>query len=81
MNEFITEKMFDDIVNVSEIRKTNDFNAFLSINPFNLTLSDLTSSERIQKLIRSGVSPFLHGQTGVGKSARVKEEDDDVTTI
>jgi hypothetical protein len=73
--------MRDDICNVSEIRKNNDFNAYLSSNPFNLALSELTDNERIQKLVVSGISPFLHGQTGVGKSARVKQEDSDVTTI
>lgn len=81
MYDFLSTKMIDDIVNVSEIRKTNDFNAYLSTNPFNLTARELTDNERIQKLVISGISPFLHGQTGVGKSARVKQEDDDVTTI
>ena len=81
MYEFLTEKMYDDICNVSEIRKINDFNAYLSANPFNLSVSELTDNERIQKLIVSGVSPFLHGQTGVGKSARVRQEDENVTPI
>ena len=81
MCEFLREKMYDDICNVSEIRKTNDFNAYLSLNPFNLSVSELSDSERLQKLVRSRISPFLHGQTGVGKSDRVKEEDEDLTTI
>ena len=81
MYEFLSTKMLDDISFVSEIRKTNDFNAYLSANPFNLTARELSDNERIQKLVISGISPFLHGQTGVGKSARVKQEDSDVTTI
>ncbi len=81
MYDFLNEKMKDDITFVSEIRKTNDFNAFLSTNPLNLYNSDLTDNERIERLIKSGVAPFLHGQTGVGKSARVKQEDADVTII
>ena len=81
INEFITTKMLQDISYVSEIRKVSDYNSFLSTNPFNLSTNELTDNERIQKLVRSGISPFLHGQTGVGKSARVKQEDDDVTVI
>ena len=81
MYDFINEKMKGDITTISEIRKVNEFSAYLSTNPLNLYANDLTDNERIQKLIQSGVAPFLHGQTGVGKSARVKQEDDDVTII
>ena len=81
MYDFLTEKMLDDIVTVSEIRKTNDFNAFLSTNPLNLFNSELSDNEKIDRLITSDVAPFLHGQTGVGKSARVKQQDSDVTII
>lgn len=81
MYEFLHDKMLDDIRTVSEIRKTNDFNAFLSTNPLNLYNSELTDNEKIDRLITSDVSPFLHGQTGVGKSARVKQQDSDVTII
>ena len=75
MNYFLNETMVNDLLMVSSIRKVNDYSAYLQDNPFNLQNKEISYSDLARELIKSGISPFFHGDTGVGKSARVLQID------
>jgi len=81
MASFLTDKMVDDIMTISTIRKESSYNDYLTNNPFNLQNSELSYTDLARELLNSGISPFLHGDTGVGKSARVMEMDPDAKII
>ena len=44
-------------------------------NPYNFTLKDLTEEDKLEDFIKADLPVFLHGKSGCGKSARVKEID------
>ncbi len=50
-------------------------------NPYGFDYSDLTNDELLKMYVGSNVAIFLHGTSGVGKSARVKQLDPTATRI
>ncbi len=81
MASFLNEKMVNDIMTISTIRKDSSYNDYLTNNPFNLQNNQLSYTDLAKELLKSGISPFLHGDTGVGKSARVMQIDPDAKVI
>ena len=81
MYKYMVEYMAQDLFTISDIRKVNDYNTYLSNNIFGIDESRKTASETVNDLIKSRVSVFLHGDTGVGKSARVEQIDPEASII
>ena len=50
-------------------------------NPYNFAYEDLTVDDLLKAYVQAGQSVFLHGPSGVGKSARVKQLDPTATRI
>lgn len=50
-------------------------------NPYNFDFSNVTEEDIIRGMIESDISVFLHGMSGDGKSARVKQLDPDCEII
>lgn len=50
-------------------------------NPYNFNFSELSNDELLEYYIQSNSAVFLHGPSGVGKSARVKQIDPTATRI
>ncbi len=51
------------------------------INPYNFNFGKVTEEEIIKGALLSDIPVFLHGASGDGKSARVKQFDEDATII
>ncbi len=81
MFEYLNECMRYDLFQTFDIRRSNDITSFLSNNAFRINGSTISHEEKIQELIKSGISLFIHGDTGIGKSARVREIDPDCVII
>lgn len=50
-------------------------------NPYGFTYEDLTNDQLLTHCVDANISVFLHGPSGVGKSARVKQLDPTATRI
>ena len=50
-------------------------------NPYNLNFKELTEEDKLEEFINADLPVFLHGKSGCGKSARIKEIDPDCVTI
>lgn len=50
-------------------------------NPYNFNFSELSNDELLNYYVQTNSAVFLHGPSGVGKSARVKEIDSTATRI
>ena len=63
--------------------KKKDFNKRKNkiSNPYQFDYKELNNDELLNDLVQANVSVFLHGPSGVGKSARVKQLDPTATRI
>ena len=50
-------------------------------NPYNFDFSEVSEEEIIKGCVESNIAVMLHGKSGDGKSARVKELDPDAEII
>ena len=76
-NEFIKElKQNAEIENLYDEEEMNK-----TPNPYNLNIEDVEEEDIIEGAILSDIPVMLHGQTGDGKSARVKQIDPNTQII
>lgn len=66
----VVDIKYDDQVNRSDESQN-------SKNPYNFNFSELSEEEKLEQFINAGLPVFLHGKSGCGKSARIKEIDPD----
>ena len=50
-------------------------------NPYKFTFTELTEEDKLEEFINADLPVFLHGKSGCGKSARIKEIDPECTII
>ena len=68
----------DNIENEEKIEKVNPQKRK---NPYDFEFNNVSEEDIIKGAVKSGVAVFLHGQSGEGKSARVKQLDPDCEII
>lgn len=72
----------DNNINIKNIAKNGEKNMDKNTtNAYNFDLTELTNDDLLNLYIQSNTSVFLHGTSGVGKSARVKQIDPTATRI
>ena len=85
MYEFLNKYMIKDIFQSVDLEKkkasTIEKNANKKENPYNFELAKVSEEEIIRGSIESNVPVFLHGPSSEGKSARVKQIDEDCVII
>ena len=80
MNEFLNDMFYANMT--GHIRSNSSFNDFeAKSNLFGFNFDEASSEDIIKGCIMSDVPVFLHGQTGEGKSSRVKQFDPNVQII
>lgn len=77
MANFLQNIMLKDMVSIYEIHKNISYAKCISNNIFGISNLHINDTERMRVLLKSGISPFLHGFTGTGKSARTESVDSD----
>ena len=50
-------------------------------NPYNFSLEDTSEEDKLASYIEADLPVFIHGKSGCGKSARIKEMDPDCTIL
>ena len=85
MKKFMDNYLTGDL-NLNQIHISNPFedkskDSGRKKNPYNFTFDDVSEEDIIKASVESGVSVFLHGRSGEGKSARIKELDPDCEII
>ena len=84
LNEFDREiKGLQDYTKLN-LKYDNEGNLKLkkgTTNPYNFSFKEVNNDELLSKYVQANVSVFLHGPSGVGKSARVKQLDPTATRI
>lgn len=76
MSTFLNDKMSYDLFKIFGIKREKDITGYLSNNAFGISNLVIPEEMKIKELINAGISLFIHGDTGIGKSARVREIDD-----
>ena len=74
LKELIHNSNDDREVNSAKIKNS-------AKNPYQFNYEELNNDELLNDLVQANVSVFLHGPSGVGKSARVKQLDPTATRI
>lgn len=81
MNKYMVKDLFQGI-NLEKMEEpTIEKNANKKENPYNFELTKVSEEEIIRGSIESNVPVFLHGPSSEGKSARVKQIDEDCVII
>ena len=80
MKWYLDTHFSKDIV-PSKVRINTNVENVKRINPYNFDYDSVSEEDIIRGMIESKVSVFLHGKSGDGKSARVKELDPDCEII
>ena len=85
MYEYLNKYMIKDIFQSVDLEKMKASaigkNANKKENPYNFELAKVSEEEIIRGSIESNVPVFLHGPSSEGKSARVKQIDEDCVII
>ena len=83
MNKYITEIFSKEIIPgyIREKTKEEIEREEKKKNPYHFEMQDVGEEEILKGAIESGVPVFIHGKSGDGKSARVREIDPDCTII
>lgn len=76
LNECFSKDILPSKVNI----KNNEENT-RKVNPYNFDYENVSEEDIIRGMVESNISVFLHGQSGSGKSARVKQLDPDCEII
>ena len=66
---------------VKKEEKINEEKVKEMINPYNFTFEKVSEEDIIKGSIESGVAVFIHGKSGDGKSARVRQIDPDCEIV
>ena len=66
---------------INTVNQENESTIKIKKNPYDFDFKEVTEEEMIRGYIESGVAVFLHGLSGDGKSARVKEIDPDCEIV
>ena len=74
MKEYLDESMLANIIRVGNIREKAN-------NPYGLIYSEVSEEDIIAGCIESDLPLFIHGRSGDGKSARVKEIDPNLQVV
>ena len=75
INNILNQKISFNITNKKIIKK------FKKVNPYSFNFDRVTEEDIIKGALLSDIPVFLHGASGDGKSARVKQLDEDATII
>ena len=79
MDTYFKKEMMADLANViyDMVDKNDIVDNSKKVNPYNFDFSNVSEEEIIKGCIESNIAVMLHGRSGDGKSARVKELDPD----
>jgi len=77
MDTYFKKEMIADLANViyDMVDKKDIVDERKKINPYNFDFSNVSEEEIIKGCVESNIAVMLHGRSGDGKSARVKELD------
>ena len=81
MNTLFAKELFQTVVIQNKLPLKSDSEKLKKKNPYNFDFSNVTEEDIIRGMVKSDVSVFLHGMSGDGKSARVKQLDPDCEII
>ena len=81
MNTLFAKELFQTVVIQNKLPLKSDSEKLKKKNPYNFDFSNVTEEDIIRGMIESDISVFLHGMSGDGKSARVKQLDPDCEII
>lgn len=81
MNTVFAKELFQTVVIQNKLPLKSDSEKLNKKNPYNFDFSNVTEEDIIRGMIESDISVFLHGVSGDGKSARVKQLDPDCEII
>ena len=76
-----TKELFQTVAIQNKSPLKSDSEKLKKKNPYNFDFSNVTEEDIIRGMVASDVSVFLHGMSGDGKSARVKQLDPDCEII
>ena len=81
MNTVFAKELFQTVAIQNKSPLKSDSEKLKKKNPYNFDFSNVTEEDIIRGMVASDVSVFLHGMSGDGKSARVKQLDPDCEII
>ena len=81
MNTVFAKELFQTVVIQNKLPLKIDSEKLNKKNPYNFDFSNVTEEDIIRGMIESDIAVFLHGMSGDGKSARVKQLDSDCEII
>lgn len=76
MAEFLNNIMIKDMISIYDVREKSKYNDCINNNVFGISSLKINDVEKMKILLGAGITPFMHGFTGVGKSQRVDIIDD-----
>ena len=81
MNTVFAKELFQTVAIQNKSPLKSDSEKLNKKNPYNFDFSNVTEEDIIRGMIESDIAVFLHGMSGDGKSARVKQLDPDCEII
>lgn len=84
MDNYFSKEIVQNGVYVKEnnnVEQIEDSKAKKKINPYDLIFEGVSEEDIIKGCVLSGITPYLHGRSSEGKSARVKQLDKDCEII
>lgn len=86
IKRFMDEYMQKDILKSNDLIQNDSLvnenkNKGKNMNPYNLLFENVSEEDIIKGCVLSGITPYLHGKSSEGKSARVKQLDKDCEII
>ena len=78
---YLNDQFIEDIKNLKPSENLINKEINKKVNPYNFNFGKVTEEEIIKGALLSDIPVFLHGASGDGKSARVKQFDEDATII
>ena len=78
---YLNDQFIEDIKNLKTSENLINKEINKKVNPYNFNFGKVTEEDIIKGALLSDIPVFLHGASGDGKSARVKQFDKDATII
>ena len=78
---YLNDQFIEDIKNLKPSENLINKEINKKVNPYNFNFGKVTEEDIIKGALLSDIPVFLHGASGDGKSARVKQFDEDATII
>ncbi len=78
---YLNDQFIEDIKNLKPSENLINKEINKKVNPYNFNFGKVTEEDIIKGALLSDIPVFLHGASGDGKSARVKQFDKDATII